>query len=83
MNPEEAATFLRDLAQRLRRVPAMYDVDEGDVDQLNHIAGNIHDIQASQWKCTNCSWEGDEPVPSIFSEDPPYCPDCEANVELA
>ena len=30
--------FLRDLAERLMRVPPMYGTDQGDVDKLNELA---------------------------------------------
>jgi hypothetical protein len=33
-----APMYLRDLAERLMRVPTMYDVDQGDVDRLGELA---------------------------------------------
>ena len=32
------AAFLRDLAERLYRIPVMYGVDQGDIDRLYEIA---------------------------------------------
>lgn len=36
--------FLRDLAERLRRIPVLYGVDDGDVDKLLNLADRLpHD----------------------------------------
>jgi hypothetical protein len=40
------AMFLRDLAERLMRVPAFYGVDQGDVDRLNAIAADMTEEDA-------------------------------------
>ena len=37
--------YLRDLAERLMAIPALYGVDQGDVDRLNSIARRIEEIQ--------------------------------------
>lgn len=36
--------YLRNLAERLRDVPAKYDVDGGDVDMLNDIATSLDEL---------------------------------------
>lgn len=36
-----SSEFLRDLAERLRGVPVMYGVDDGDIDTLGSIAGDL------------------------------------------
>lgn len=35
------ADFLRDLAERIFRIPVMYGVDQGDTDRLLRIAGTL------------------------------------------
>ena len=37
--------YLRDLAERLMAIPALYGVDQGDVDRLNSIARRIEETQ--------------------------------------
>lgn len=37
----DTVDFLRNLAERLLRVPVMYGTDQGDVDRLNRIAAEL------------------------------------------
>ena len=41
---ENNAAFLRDLAERLMRVPVQYGVDGGDIDTLNAIAAEMERV---------------------------------------
>jgi hypothetical protein len=42
-----STTYLRDLAERLRAVPAAYAVDQGDVDRLVEIARKFDNMVAA------------------------------------
>ena len=43
MMETETLDFLRDLAERLMAVPAIYEIDQGDVDRLLEIARELED----------------------------------------